>query len=131
MKTILVDAVHCFIQEKGEIYEIFHDLHNLLETYPNKKIILTGANEDGIKKYGLDKVPYDVFTLKHDPEKNNPEYYKILLREKNLDVNDVVCFENKLDSVESARSIGIKTYHFDNSKKDLESLKEFLDENLK
>ena len=97
MKTILVDAVHCFIQEKDEGFEIFQDLYKLLETYSNQKIILTGATDEGIKKYGLDKIPYEVFTLKHDPEKSDPEYYKTLLKTKNFNADDVVCFENKPD----------------------------------
>ena len=64
MKTILVDAVDCFVSKDGEI---FKEMHDLLETYQNKKIILTGANDEQYKQFGLDKMPYDVFTLKHNP----------------------------------------------------------------
>ena len=69
MKTILVDAINAFVL-KGE--GIFTQMHELLEQYPNKKIILTGANDEQLKKFGLDKMPYEVFTLKHDPEKTDP-----------------------------------------------------------
>ena len=41
----------------------------MLDEFPNTKIILTGANDEQFKKFGLDKMPYKVFTLKHDPEK--------------------------------------------------------------
>ena len=70
MKTILVDAVSCFVSEEGEI---FKEMYELLETYPNKKIILTGANDEQFKEFGLDKMSYEVFTLKHNPEKTDPE----------------------------------------------------------
>ncbi len=59
MKTILVDAVNCFVSEDGQIY-----------------------------------------------------------------------FEHAKEAVKSAESVGIKTYLYNNEKKDLESLKKFIDENL-
>lgn len=130
MKTILVDAVYCFIIEKGERFEIFKDLYDLLEKYPNKKLILTGADDEGIKKYGLDKVPYEFFTLKHNPEKTDPEYYKIFLKENKLNKEGVIYFEHSSEAVRSAQSVGINTYFYDNEKKDLKALKKFLDNNL-
>jgi len=42
MKTFLVDAINTFVI-KGE--GIFEKMYRLLERYPNKKIILTGAND--------------------------------------------------------------------------------------
>ena len=47
-----------------------------------------------------------------------------------LSKDDTVYFEHNEDAVKSAISTGIKTYHYDNDKKDLESLKKFLDDNL-
>jgi len=131
MKTILIDAVYCFIIEKDKKFEIFQDMYKLLETYSNKKIILTGASDDKRELYGLNNMPYEVFTLKHNPEKMNPEYYKILLKQYNLDKKDVIYFEHNIDAVKSAQSIGINTYFYNNDKKDLVSLKKFLDESLK
>ena len=127
MKTILVDAVHCFvIVDQG----IFEKMHDLLETYHNKKIILTGANDEEQKKFGLDKMPYEVFTLKHDPEKTDPKYFQLMLEKYGLNKNDVIYFEHDHKAVESARSIGINSYHYDNEKKNLTALKNFLDNNL-
>jgi HAD superfamily hydrolase (TIGR01509 family) len=127
MKTILADAVHCLvIVDKG----IFKEMHELLETYPNKKIILTNANDQEVTKFGLDKMPYEVFTLKHDPEKTDPKYFETLLERKGLDKNEVIYFEHNSKAVESARSLGINSYFYDNDKKDLQALKEFLDKNL-
>ena len=127
MKIILVDAVHCFVSKDGEI---FNEMHDLLELYDNKKVLLTGANDEEFKKFHLEKMPYEVFTMKHNPEKTNPEYYKILLNKLNATKEDVICFEHNIDAVKSAQSIGINTYFYDNNKKDLEDLKKFLDENL-
>ncbi len=127
MKIILVDAVHCFVSKEGQI---FKEMHDLLETYPNKKILLTGANDEEYKKFGLEKMPYEVFTLKHNPEKVNPKYFEMLLAHFNFAVKDVVYFEHNPEAVKSAESVGIKTYFYDTDTKDLISLKKFLDDNL-
>ena len=126
MKTILVDAVFCFVSPEGQI---FNDMHALLETCPNKKILVTGANDEQFKKFGLDKMPYEVFTLKHKPEKTDPAYFKTLLEKYNLNATDVIYFEHNAEAVKSAESVGIKSYFYDEHKKDLASLKGFLDEN--
>ena len=131
MKTILVDAVDCFVIEKEDgTFQIFKEMQDLLENFPNKKIILTGANDEQSKKFGLDKMPWEVFTLKHNPEKTNPEYYKIMLQKFNLSPDDVIYFEHNSDAVKSARSVGINAFYYNNDKKDLTVLKQFLDENL-
>jgi len=130
MKTILVDAVDAFIIENNNKFEIFKEMHDLLESFSNRKIILTGAKDEGFKKYGLDKAPYEVFTLKHNPEKTAPEYYKRMLKHFNLNAEDVIYFEHNQEAVKSAQSIGIKTYYYDSDKRDLDGLKNFLKENL-
>lgn len=127
MKTILVDAVDSFVIEGEGIYK---PLHDLLEEYPNKKIILTGANDEQSKKFGLDNMPYTVFTLKHNPEKTDPAYYKTMLEHFKLKPEDVVYFEHNPKAVESAQSVGITSYFYDPVKKDLDSLKNFLNKNL-
>jgi len=127
MKTILVDAVNAFVIEGDGI---FKEMYELLEAFQNKKIILTGANNQQFKEFGLDDMPYEVFTLKHDPEKTDPNYYKKMLRHFQLSKNDVVYFEHNPDAVKSAKSVGIETYHYDPVKKNLSALKDFLQKNL-
>lgn len=126
-KTILVDAVYAFVTDEGKIVEA---MHKLLEQYPNRKILLTGANDEQAEKWKLRNMPYEVFTLKHSPEKTDPLYYKKMLEHFGLNKNDVIYFEHNADAVKSAQSVGIKTYYYDNNKSDLEELKKFLDENL-
>ena len=119
MKTILVDAVDAFVIE-GE--GIFQEMFDLLETYSNKKIVLTGANDEQFKMFGLDKMPYEVFTLKHNLE--------TLLKQYNLTKKDVIYFEHNPEAVKSAQSVGITTHFYDSDARDLVDLKVFIDENI-
>ena len=127
MKTILVDAINTFvIKSQG----IFKEMYDLLESFSNKKIILTNADDEELKKFGLDNMPYIVFTLKHNPNKTSPEYYQKMLSHFSLKADEVVYFEHNIEAVKSAESVGIKTFHYDPQKRDLISLKKFLKENL-
>jgi len=126
MKIILVDAANTFTIE-GKIHE---ELYELLESYSNKKIILTNANDEQMVQFGLTNLSYELFTLKHSPDKVDPEYFKEMLKKFNLNKDDVIYFEHNPDAVESAKSVGINTYHYNAEKRDLNSLKNFLDGNL-
>ena len=127
MRTILVDAIGAFVI-KGE--GIFEEMHKLLDEYPNPKIILTGANDEQFKEHGLDKMPYEIFTLKHDPEKTDPAYYNKMLKHYNLKPEGVIYFEHDEEAVKSAQSVGINTFYYDSGKQDLGVLKKFIDQNL-
>ena len=127
MKTILVDAINGLVLEDGTILE---RMYTLLESYPNPKLVLTGANDEQFKQFKLDQVPYEVFTLKHDPEKTDPAYFRILLEHYNLSPEDVIYFEHNSDAAKSAESNGIKTYFYDHTKEDMDQLKNFIDANL-
>ncbi len=127
MKTILVDAVDGYISKDGEIFD---EMEKLLQSYDNPKIVVTGANDEQFTQFGLDKIEYEVFTCKHDPEKTDPEYFRKLLATYNLNAGDVVYFEHNPAAVNSASSIGIESYFYDHNKKDLVSLKNFLDREL-
>lgn len=126
MKTILVDAVNTFVVD-GEIFE---PLRDLLEKYPNRKIILTNANDEQLIQFGLQNLPYELFTLKHNPDKIDPEYFNNMLKHFKLESHDVVYFEHNPEAVKSAQSVGIMTYHYDPQKKDLVSLQKFFEKNL-
>ena len=130
MKTILVDAIDGFIIENEGKFIVFKEMHDLLETFPNQKIILTGANDEQFEKFGLNQMPYEIFTLKHNPEKTDPKYYEMMLENYNLTKDDVLYFEHDLEAVKSVESVGIKSYYYDSEKKDLIALKSFLVENL-
>ena len=127
MKTILVDAINGLVLEDGSILE---PMLKLLETYPNRKIVLTGANDEQFIEFKLDQLPFEVFTLKHNPEKTDPEYFNILLEKYDLTPEYVVYFEHNAEAVDTARSIGITTHFYDHTKADMDALKQFLDEGL-
>jgi HAD superfamily hydrolase (TIGR01509 family) len=131
MKTILADAVNTTIIETPE--ETFFknkELFDLLATYPNNKIIVTNANDEQMVGFGLTDVPYPVFTMKHNPDKPDPLYFKTLLEKYSFEPSDVIYFEHNPKAVESARSVGITAYHYNKDTRDLVALKEFLDKNL-
>ncbi|MCL5003925.1 MAG: HAD-IA family hydrolase [Patescibacteria group bacterium] len=130
MKTILVDAVDAFVVEVGNGFKIFEPMRKILDKFPNRKIILTGANDEQFKEFGLDKMPYEVFTLKHNPEKTDPKYYEAVLAHFGLSKGEVVYFEHNPEAVKSAEASGIKSYYYDPEKKNLKALKNFLVENL-
>lgn len=127
MKTILVDAVGTFVIEGIGIYQPMFDL---LEKYENKKIILSNANDEQLVPFMLTNLPYELFTLKHSPDKVDPVYFEKMLKDYNLRPEDVLYFEHNLDAVKSAQSLGITSYHYDSAKKDLQKLKGFLDNNI-
>jgi HAD superfamily hydrolase (TIGR01509 family) len=127
VKTILVDAVNTLvIKGKG----IFQEMYKLLEKYPNRKIILTNADDEQMGNFGLNKMPYEVFTLKHNPEKTDPKFFRIMLRHFNLNAEDAIYIEHNPDAVKSAQSVGIVAFNYDKDKRDLIALKKFIDGNL-
>ena len=125
MKTILVDAWNTFVTEEG----INFNLQNLLDSYPNNKIILTNANEEELVRFGIINMPYPVFSLAHNPNKTNSDYFVKMLQHFNLKTEEVVYFEHNLDAVASAKSIGITTFHY-NKLENLDNLTIFLNSNL-
>lgn len=127
MKTILVDAVGTFVIEGEGVYK---PMFELLEKYPNNKIILTNANDEQLVTFGLVNLPYEMFTMKHNPDKIDPVYFETMLKQYDLASDDVVYFEHNLDATKSAESVGIISCFYDADKKDLDGLKAFLDKNL-
>jgi len=54
-----------------------------------------------------------------------------MLKNFNINKDDVIYFEHNLEAVKSAESVGIKSYHYDSERKDLAALKKFLTESLR
>lgn len=124
MKTILVDAINTLIiKDQGIDQEIF----NILESFPNRKIVLTNATEDRMNELDFKSVPYEIFSLHNNPNKSAPEYYNKMLVHFGLEAEEVIYFEHNLEAIKSAESVGIKTHYFDPEKRDISRLKEFLE----
>ena len=126
MKTILVDAWNTFVTEDG----INLPMQQLLDNFPNPKIIVTNASEEEKIKFGMTNLPYPLFSLAHNPNKTDPQYFKSLFEKFSLTAEQVVYFEHHPDAVASAKSIGIITYRYDKETENLKDLKLFLQKSL-
>lgn len=127
MKTILVDAFNTIIQE-NKILDT--NIIEILKRFKNSKIVLTNANKEQSKNLGFEKIPYSIFTLAHNPEKTDSKYFEIFLKENRLLKDDVIYFEHNLESVKSAQSLGITSYHFDKELRDYNKLEQFISNNI-
>ena len=125
MKIILVDAWNTLIKNK----KIDSTIYNILEGLKNKKIILTNANDKELVNYGIINMPYEVFILSHDPNKDNPFYFKLLIEKYSLSIDNLIYIEHNKEAVKSATSLGIKTHHY-NPHEAVEELSKFLLKNL-
>lgn len=128
MKTILIDAVHTFIDSNGIIDTKIEDI---LDAYELPKIIVTNASVETFQKLAMDLLPYPVFTLSGEPRKSNPEYFQMLMQEYNIFPDECLYFEHDKEALKAAQQLGIKTHYFDSEKKDYTSLQEFLAHNAK
>lgn len=127
MKTILVDAIHTFLDINGVADE---KMFELLQEFNAPKILCTNAGVEKFSELNLDRMTYPVFTLSGQPRKDKAEYFTMLMEEYGLFPEDCIYFEHDLNAVTAAKKIGITTYHFDSKKRDLDSLKTFLKSNL-
>lgn len=75
----------------------------LLEKYPNKKIILSNANDEQLIPFSLTNLPYEMFTLRHDTDKDNPAYFQKMLKQFNHKPDEIIYFEHDPDAINSAR----------------------------
>lgn len=127
MKTILVDAMHTIINTEGVLDK---KIYELLEQYQNPKIIVTNMQVNMFQRLAMDLLPYPVFTLSKQPSKLETQYFEILMEEYNLFPSECIYFEHNKQAIASAESIGITSYYFDSEKRDIQSLQEFLKNNL-
>ena len=123
MKTILIDAIDTFIVDDA----VFTEMQELLDSYPNPKMVVTNADYEEGSDSIFNRLPYPVYTMRHNPDKTDPAYFVALFSHLGLTKDDVVYFEHNPEAVASAQSVGIESYRFDDTKRDLSALKEFLD----
>ncbi len=131
MKIILVDAVNTFIvKDKKGLYKQNTRMYKLLESFKNKKILVTNADDEQVLMFGINNSPYDFYTLKHKPDKTNDIYFKKLMKKYGLKAINFLYFDHNKEAVDVATSLGINSYYYDKNKKDLVGLKYFLERNL-
>lgn len=120
-KILLVDAVRTVISSDVE-YNIDtrglnKDLADFLKSLPNRKIVVTnapGVKLEKIKRY-LSDYDFQVYSLENNPGKTDPEYFKKLLADFDLKVEDCFYFDHKQENLDAARSIGIEAEQFINN----------------
>ena len=122
MKTILVDAWNTFVTEEW----VFVAMKKMLDTFENRKIIVTNANPEERVKYGIVDMPYEVFSLEHNPNKPDPQYFVTLMNHYNLTPSEIIYFEHNPEAVQAAKSVWINVYHYDKDAKDLDTLEKFI-----
>ena len=74
-------------------------------------------------------MPYDVFSLSHNPNKDDSLYFKLLIEKYNLSNTNLIYIEHNYEAVQSAMSIGIKTHHY-NPKDSNDKVYQFLLKNI-
>lgn len=126
MKTILVDAWNTLITDKG----VDSEMKELLDQFPNPKVIVTNANAEEQTAFGMVNLPFPLYTMNHHPDKTDPYYFDSLLKDYELQAEDTIYFEHNADAVASAASVGIQAYWFDKSERDLDKLREFIKTSL-
>ena len=126
-RLILVDGMYCLYDEN---FKIDKELLDFLHRF-NTHYILTvnGFKEKGRKlvKSGEYEFNWEAFSLEEEGiKKNNPEYFKILLKKFSLVPEEVIYFDHDKKSVETAKKLGILSKHYTN----LKTIKKFIKDNL-
>jgi len=82
-KTILVDAMGTLVVDG----QVDAKMKGMLDSFPNRKIILTNANVEQRAEH-LPNMPYEMFSLDHNPNKIDGGYYEKMLEYFNLKSSD-------------------------------------------
>jgi HAD superfamily hydrolase (TIGR01509 family) len=124
-KTILVDAMNTLVVD-GQVDQ---EMKKILDGFSNRKIILTNANPEQ-QAAGLKDMPYEMFSLDHNPNKADGGYYEKMLETCELRPEDCIYFEHNQKAVDMAKETGINSYYFNLNERNLKKLEEFLKDNL-
>ena len=56
------------------------------------------------------RMPYEMFSLAHEPNKTDPEYFKVLFDQFSITADDVVYIEHTKEVIPVAEGLGIKVF---------------------
>lgn len=124
-KYILIDLVNTLYSPKLGIDD---KIKEIIDKYDAEVVIVTNATKDKLNEIG--KLPYQIFTLEGKPRKEDNNYFKVLMGNFVLDPSDILYIEHNQEVVKLAKSMEIKTLHYDKDKKDYAAVDEFLKINL-
>jgi HAD superfamily hydrolase (TIGR01509 family) len=128
-RLILVDGMHCLYDKNFKINKRLLEFVNSFNTH--SVLVTNGFREKGlnlIKKNSLDQdTNWGAFSLEEDGiKKDNPEYFKVLLKRFNLSPEEIIYFDHNKKNVETAKKLGILSKHYTT----IESIKNFIKDNL-
>ena len=115
MKTLLVDAVRTIITSDKEYtidtWWLNKDLADYLTTLNNcRTIVVTnapGSKLAKIQRY-LSDYDFEIYSLENNPWKTDPEFFKKLLQDKQIEASDCFYFDHKQENLEAAIMNGIE-----------------------
>jgi len=128
-RIIIVDGMYCLYDKD---FNLNRELLNVINRFNSHNLLVVNKfREKGcdlVKNYDLTKdTNWEAFSLEeNDIKKENPEYFKILLKKFGLIPEEVIYFDHDEKNVEIAKNIGILSKHYDNVK----SIKKFIEDNL-
>ncbi len=123
-KVLLVDGMHCLYDKDFKVNERLSEIINKIDT---RKILVINAFGEKARKL-LDRYGIEVFTFEMKIKKDNPEFFKKLLKKCNLKSDNVVYFDHLKENLEGANKAGIKkTKHY---RGNIKEIQKFIDSNL-
>jgi FMN phosphatase YigB (HAD superfamily) len=127
MKFILVDAVHTLIDSN---FNVDQEMFKMLESFQNQKIIVTNAGGESLERIEKLGILYPIFTLCRNPEKINSDYFRQFMMQYDCKNSDLLYFDHNILAVKAAEIVGIKSFHYEVEKRNIEEVKNFLTDNL-
>ena len=128
-RIILVDGMHCLYDEN---FNLNQELLEAVNSF-NSHYILVG-NKFREKGYNLVKnyssgqdTNWKAFSLEEkEIKKDNPEYFKEIIKKFNLVPEEIIYFDHDKTNIETAKKLGILSQHYI----DIKQVKKFIEENF-
>ncbi len=122
-RLILVDGMHCLYDENFNLNQELLDFVNSFNSH--NVLVVNKFREKG--RSLVNETNWKVFSLEENGiKKDNPEYFKELLKRFNLIPEEVIYFDHDKKNVETAQKLGILSKHYT----DIKSTKRFIEDNL-
>ena len=127
-RLILVDGMHCLYDKD---FKINKELLGLIDGLNAHNIlVVNNFREKGyllLKENTIHDTNWQAFSLEEKGiKKDNPEYFKSLLKRFNLVPEEIIYFDHDKKNVETAKKLGILSKQYT----DVKSIKEFVEESL-
>lgn len=113
------------ISSSMELIEKYKDIYSLyiVSNIPEDNFIYISNRYDYIQK-----MKGGIYSYQHKIVKPDPMMYELLLREYQLEAEECLFFDDKLENVESARSVGLHAIHLTDYHKLPMILEEYINE---